>query len=54
MGIGGEDVSVPDTHLHAFGPKLLTVAPPVAGEDHTESPSEDRPARDRVATSTHE
>jgi len=38
MGLGGEDISVPGTHLHAFGPKLLTVAPPVAADDHSRVP----------------
>lgn len=40
MGFGGGDVSVPGSHLHAFGPKLLTVAPPVASADHADVPAE--------------
>lgn len=40
MGIGGEDVTVPGTHLHAFGPKLLTVAAPVSDEDRSDAPAE--------------
>ena len=53
MGIGGEDVSVPGTHLHAFGPKLLTVAPPVADRDGPEAQDEDAPRNPDLAVSTH-
>ena len=47
MGMGGEDVSVPGTHLHAFGPKLLTVAPP-ASDDLGEAAAHDRQSRSGV------
>jgi sporulation protein YlmC with PRC-barrel domain len=33
MGIGGEDITVPGTHLHAFGQKLLTMTPPALSDD---------------------
>jgi sporulation protein YlmC with PRC-barrel domain len=32
LGLGREEVQVPGTHLHAFGAKLLTVAPPAVDE----------------------
>jgi sporulation protein YlmC with PRC-barrel domain len=45
MGIGGEDVNVPGAHLHAFGPKLLTVAPPVTDSDRSVAPADSKPAQ---------
>jgi len=42
MGIGGDHITVPGTHLHAFGPKLLTVAPPIADEDRSVARDEAR------------
>ncbi|MGE3267493.1 MAG: PRC-barrel domain-containing protein [Chloroflexota bacterium] len=46
MGIGGEEITVPGSNLHAFGTKLLTVAPPAGdpGADLLHDREGDRPS----------
>jgi sporulation protein YlmC with PRC-barrel domain len=45
MGIGGQRITVPGAHLHAFGPKLLTVAAPVTDDDRSGGLAESESAR---------